>query len=88
MKSAIIVICFVFVNVRLSRARHAARRFSAGSPCSRKASCATLPPAINRMQAAPEPARTPGLKAMQKYKKLSGLHNNFPPTVIIFTKRE
>jgi len=25
---------------------------------------------------------------MQKYKKLSGLHNNFPPAVIIFTKRE
>ena len=34
-------------------ARHAARRFSAGSPCSREASCAALPPAINRMQAAP-----------------------------------
>ena len=34
------------------------------------------------------PARTPGLKAMQKYKKLSGLHNNLPPAVIIFTKRE
>ena len=51
---------------------------------------AALPTAVGRKQAAPGkyPARTPGVKAMQKYKKLSGLRNNFPPAVIIFTKRE
>jgi hypothetical protein len=97
MKSAIIVICFVFVNVRLSRARHAARRIAgtlqqaapqpAGTP---PCLLAALPTAVGRKQAAPGkyPARTSGVKAMQKYKKLSGLRNNFPPAVIIFTKRE
>lgn len=51
---------------------------------------AALPTTVGRKQAAPGkyPARTPGVKAMQKYKKLSGLRNNFPPAVIIFTKRE
>lgn len=50
----------------------------------------SLPAPHRRMQAAPGkyPACTPGVKAMQKYKKLSGLHNNFPPAVIIFTKTE
>ena len=64
-------------------------------PRSRQASShprllAALPTAVGRKQAAPGkyPARTPGVKAMQKYKKLSGLRNNFPPAVIIFTKRE
>mgnify|MGYP000787687580 FL=1 len=51
---------------------------------------AALPTTVGRKQAASGkyPARTPGVKAMQKYKKLSGLRNNFPPAVIIFTKRE
>ena len=63
-------------------------------PRSRQASppclLAALPTAVGRKQAAPGkyPARTPGVKAMQKYKKQSGLRNNFPPAVIIFTKRE
>ncbi len=63
-------------------------------PRSRQASpprlLAALPTAVGRKQAASGkyPARTPGVKAMQKYKKLSGLRNNFPPAVIIFTKRE
>ncbi|GAB0484424.1 hypothetical protein KML24008_09210 [Alistipes onderdonkii] len=87
----------MFVNVRLSRARHAARRIAgtlqqaapqpAGIP---PRLLAALPTAVGRKQAASGkyPARTPGVKAMQKYKKLSGLRNNFPPAVIIFTKRE
>ncbi len=62
------------------------RSRQASSPCL----LAALPTAVGRKQAAPGkyPARTPGVKAMQKYKKLSGLRNNFPPAVIIFTKRE
>ncbi|KAA2379935.1 hypothetical protein KSZ26_06590 [Alistipes onderdonkii] len=98
MKSAIIVICFVFVNVRLSRARHAARRIAGTLQQAAPQPAGILPPrllaalptAVGRKQAAPGkyPARTPGVKAMQKYKKLSGLRNNFPPAVIIFTKRE
>ena len=62
------------------------RSRQAASPCL----LAALPTAGGRKQAAPGkyPARTPGVKAMQKYKKLSGLRNNFPPAVIIFTKRE
>ena len=61
-------------------------------PRSRQASSrllAALPTTVGRKQAAPAntlPARR-GVKAMQKYKKLSGLRNNFPPAVIIFTKR-
>jgi len=86
----------VFVNVRLSRARHAAWRIAgtlqqaAPQPAGPPRLLAALPTTVGRKQAAPGkyPARTPGVKAMQKYKKLSGLRNNFPPAVIIFTKRE
>jgi hypothetical protein len=88
MKSAIIVICFVFVNVRLSRARHAARRIAgtlqqaapqpAGTP---PRLLAALPTTVGRKQAAPAntlPARR-GLRPCKNTK-------NYPDCATIFRR--